>query len=190
MSTLKRQADGVIIFGVIFGLLVAISTAPTTDIPSTTMDDSSSQESFESDSSRWTRDATNEIPPIISASPDMVLKPNVTGALDVGHGLLVPLVPVVDPNSNPPTTQVSPLVANLLPIAIESVTTTELPDVPQPEVRRSLEDMDVAEDIVFRPLFRYRQEARQKYLRNRYYQPYIYAYKNRNNNYYQSYENM
>lgn len=58
------------------------------------------------------------------------------------------------------------------------------------QIRRSLEDMDVAEDIVFRPLFRYRQEARQKYARNRYYQPYIYAYRNPANKNYQMDYNM
>lgn len=45
-------------------------------------------------------------------------------------------------------------------------------------------DMDVAEDIVFRPLFRYRQEAaRRRQYNNRYYQPYVYAYKKRQNIY-------
>ncbi|KAG8040958.1 hypothetical protein G9C98_001946 [Cotesia typhae] len=60
-----------------------------------------------------------------TTTPPIVLQPNITGALDVGQGLLVPLVPVVDPTSN--TTAASPLVASLLPVAVESVPPTPTP---------------------------------------------------------------
>ncbi|XP_063978877.1 uncharacterized protein LOC135163404 [Diachasmimorpha longicaudata] len=175
MSTFKGNRDVIIILGFIFYLFTSISSAPTT-VPSTVTDDSSSQESQETDSSRSARDLNAEMTVPAPTTSSIVLKPNVTGALDVGQGLLVPLVPVVDGKADSQTTQVTPLVANLLPVALESV--PEAPDEPKPEIRRSLEDMDVAEDIVFRPLFRYRQEAREKYARNRYYRPYIYAYRN------------
>lgn len=41
----------------------------------------------------------------------------------------------------------------------------------------SYQDLDVAEDIIFRPLFRYRQEEQEKLSQKKNYQPYIYAYK-------------
>lgn len=61
-----------------------------------------------------------------TTSSPIVLQPNITGALDVGQGLLVPLVPVVDPTAN--KTSASPLVASLLPVAVESVPPTDQSD--------------------------------------------------------------
>ncbi|XP_057330527.1 uncharacterized protein LOC130670915 [Microplitis mediator] len=123
-----------------------------------------------------------------TTSSPIVLQPNITGALDVGQGLLVPLVPVVDPTAN--KTSASPLVASLLPVAVESVPPTDQSDESKDGSDSSSaeikDDMDVAEDIIFRPLFRYRQEvaARQsKSYNQRYYQPYIYAYRKRPNYY-------
>ncbi|XP_044005765.1 uncharacterized protein LOC122850697 [Aphidius gifuensis] len=107
-----------------------------------------------------------------TTTPSVVLQPNIAGALDVGQGLLVPLVPVVDTNANlSQTNQTSPLMANLLPVTVKTVDT-------HPEIRRSVmdsyQDLDVAEDIIFRPLFRYRQEEQQKLSQRKNYQPYIY----------------
>ncbi|CAD6233934.1 GSCOCG00007411001-RA-CDS [Cotesia congregata] len=118
-----------------------------------------------------------------TTSPPIVLQPNITGALDVGQGLLVPLVPVVDPTSN--TTASSPLVASLLPVAVESVPPTSTPadsefDESNSSSAEIKDDMDVAEDIIFRPLFRYRQEVADRQQSRKYYQPYLYAYRKPN----------
>lgn len=56
-----------------------------------------------------------------TTAPSVVLQPNIAGALDVGQGLLVPLVPVVDTNANlSQTNQTSPLMANLLPVTVKT----------------------------------------------------------------------
>ncbi|XP_015123969.1 uncharacterized protein LOC107046027 [Diachasma alloeum] len=132
MSTSKGNCDMIITVGLIFYLFISISSAPTTVIPPTMMDDSSYQESQETVSSRSARELNEEITSILPTTPNIVLKPNVTGVLDVGQGLLVPLVPVVDPKIDSHTTQASPLVANFLPVAVETM--AELPDEPKPEV--------------------------------------------------------
>ncbi|KAK0167870.1 hypothetical protein PV327_001725 [Microctonus hyperodae] len=62
-----------------------------------------------------------------ATTPNIVLKPNIAGALDVGQGLLVPLVPVVDPNTKNNQPQASPLVANLLPVSVETITPSNIP---------------------------------------------------------------
>ncbi|CAG5088648.1 Protein of unknown function [Cotesia congregata] len=93
---------------------------------------------------------------------------------------LIPLVPVVDPTSN--TTASSPLVASLLPVAVESVPPTSTPadsdesnefDESNSSSAEIKDDMDVAEDIIFRPLFRYRQEVADRQQSRKYYQPYL-----------------
>ncbi|KAK0090293.1 hypothetical protein PV325_001524 [Microctonus aethiopoides] len=96
-----------------------------------------------------------------ATTPNIVLQPNIAGALDVGQGLLVPLVPVVDPNTKNNQPQTSPLVANLLPVSVETITPSNIPTKVEEAAAR-----------------------RKSYNRNRYYQPYIYAYKpSRQNNY-------
>ncbi|KAK0173222.1 hypothetical protein PV328_006453 [Microctonus aethiopoides] len=62
-----------------------------------------------------------------ATTPNIVLQPNIAGALDVGQGLLVPLVPVVDPNTKNNQPQTSPLVANLLPVSVETITPSNIP---------------------------------------------------------------
>ncbi|KAH0560415.1 hypothetical protein KQX54_004386 [Cotesia glomerata] len=99
------------------------SSLNTTETP-TTSHSSAFLDSAEKDSSSSEEEEKEEKDPS-TTSPPIVLQPNITGALDVGQGLLVPLVPVVDPTSN--TTAASPLVASLLPVAVESVSPTSTP---------------------------------------------------------------